>query len=63
MKRILFFFIKVVAVMVVLSQTTTSDTGFTLINDQINEPMALTLCGIGLLCLGLLGNKSKLRTM
>lgn len=60
MKRIVFFFIKIVVVMGLLSQTTTSDTGFSLITNQINEPISLTICGIGLLAFGLLGShKSK----
>lgn len=59
MKRLMLFFIKIVVVMGLLSQTTTSDTGLTLITNQINEPISLTICGIGLLAFGLLGGQRK----
>lgn len=52
MKRGLYFFIKAIAIMALLSQTTTSDTGYQLIGNPIDEPLSLSLCGLGLLFLG-----------
>ena len=53
MKRYLVFFIKVIAVSLVLSQTTTSDTGSQLIGNPLDEPIFLSICGIALLFMGL----------
>lgn len=57
MKRGLFFFIKAIAVMLLLSQTTTSDTGYQLMGNPVDEPIFLTLCGLGLLFLGVYRTK------
>lgn len=57
MKRGLIFFIKAVAVGLLLSQTTTSDTGYALIGNPIDEPIFLSICGIALLFLGLYKTK------
>lgn len=57
MKRLMLFFIQIVAVMALLSQTTTSDTGIELITNPINEPISLTICGLGLLIFGLMGSQ------
>jgi hypothetical protein len=53
MKRGLLFFIKAIAISLLLSQTTTSDTGYQLIGNPVDEPIFLTICGIALLFLGL----------
>lgn len=53
MKRAISFFIKAIAISLVLSQTTTSDTGYSLIGNPLDEPLFLTVCGIALLFLGL----------
>jgi hypothetical protein len=53
MKKGLFFFVKAVAIGLLLSQTTTSDTGYQLIGNPIDEPIFLSICGITLLFLGL----------
>jgi hypothetical protein len=58
MKRGLLFFIKAIAISLFLSQTTTSDTGYQLIGNPIDEPIFLTICGIALLFLGLYRSKS-----
>lgn len=57
MKRGLLFFIKAVAISLIVSQTTTSDTGYQLIGNPIDEPIFLTICGIALLILGLFRSK------
>lgn len=59
MKRGISFFIKAIAISLVLSQTTTSDTGYQLIGNPIDEPLFLTLCGIALLFLGLYKKKDQ----
>lgn len=53
------FFIKSIAVssVLVLSQATTSDTGYPLIGNPIDEPIFLTICGIALLFIGLYKSK------
>lgn len=53
MKRGLIFFLKTLVVGLVLSQTTTADTGYGLIGLSVDEPISLTICGLGLLYLGL----------
>lgn len=53
MKRGIIFVIKALVVGLVLSQTTTADTGYGLIGLSIDEPISLTMCGLGLLYLGL----------
>jgi hypothetical protein len=57
MKRGLLFFIKAIAISLFLSQTVTSDTGYQLIGNPIDEPILLTICGIALLFLGLYRSK------
>lgn len=45
---------KVLLVISVFAQTSTADTGLPMIGvSSINEPLYLTLCGLGLLILGL----------
>lgn len=54
MKRGLGFFIKSLAVslVLVLSQTSISDTGYSFIGNPLDEPIFLTICGIALLFIG-----------
>lgn len=59
MKRGISFFIKAIVISLVLSQTTTSDTGYQFIGNPIDEPLFLTLCGIALLFLGLYKTKEQ----
>ncbi len=59
MKRAIIFFIKAIAISLVLSQTTTSDTGYRLIGNPLDEPLFLTVCGIALLFLGLYKTKEQ----
>lgn len=59
MKSSIVFFIKIFVVGLVLSQTTTADTGYNLIGVAIDEPISLTICGLGLLYLGLYRAKAK----
>ena len=59
MKGRVTFFTKIVVVIAVFAQTTTADTGLPIIGmGGLNEPLYLTLCGIGLLILGARGKKS-----
>lgn len=58
MKRSVIFFIKAIVFGLALSQTTVSDTGYELISNPIAEPIFLTICGAGLLILGLYKTKS-----
>ena len=53
MKRYIWFVIKAIIVAVIFSQTTMADTGYPFIGEAIDEPIYLTLCGLGLLYLGL----------
>lgn len=59
MKRGINFFIKTLVVGLVLSQTTTADTGYSLIGLAVDEPISLTICGLGLLYLGLYRSKEQ----
>ncbi len=59
MKRGMIFFVKAVTIGLVLSQTMTADTGYSWINLPIDEPISLTICGLGLLYLGLYKAKDK----
>ncbi len=52
MKSSVVFFIKILVVGLVLSQTTTADTGYQFIGFSIDEPIYLSLCGILLVYLG-----------
>jgi hypothetical protein len=57
MKRGILFFINAIVVGLLLSQTTTSDTGTTLIGNPMDEPIFLTACGLALLFLGWIRGK------
>lgn len=57
MRRGLIFFVKTLVVGLVLSQTTTADTGYGFIGLAVDEPISLTICGLGLLYLGLYRSK------
>lgn len=59
MKSSMIFFMKILVVGLVLSQTVTADTGYNLIGVAIDEPISLTICGLGLLYLGLYSAKNK----
>ncbi len=53
------FFTKTAVVIAVFAQTSIADTGLPSIDmGGLNEPLYLTLCGIGLLILGATGKKS-----
>ena len=59
MKGKIKFFIKAVAVVAFFAQTSTADTGLPVMGmGGLNEPLYLTLCGIGLLILGATGKKT-----
>lgn len=62
MKGIIGIFVKAIAVTFLMSQSTTSDTGYILSANGVNEPLALTLCGVALLALGLLGREKRERS-
>lgn len=53
MKSSIIFFIKILVVGLVLSQTTTADTGYQFIGFSIDEPIYLSICGFVLLYFGL----------
>lgn len=57
MKKVMVFLTKAFVISLLLSQTTTSDTGYRLIGNPIDEPIYLTICGIALLFLGLYKTK------
>lgn len=59
MKRGVVLFIQAVVVGLLLSQTTTSDTGYHLMGNPIEEPIFLSICGISLLFLGLYKTKGR----
>lgn len=59
MKKSIFFLLKSIVVGLVLTQTTLSDTGYQIMGGQpIDEAILLTICGVGLLALGLYKSKS-----
>ena len=53
MKNYLYFFIKSTIIGVVAIQATAAETGYQLISNPIAGPIYLSLCGFGLLYLGL----------
>lgn len=59
MKRPVKFLSKAALAIAVFAQTSTADTGFTLLdNSSFNEPLYLTLCGLGLMLLGIKSRSS-----
>jgi hypothetical protein len=57
MKRGILFFVNAIIVGLLLSQTTTSDTGYQLSGNPVDEPIFLTACGLALLFLGWIRGK------
>ena len=59
MKAPVKFLSKVSIAAVVFAQTSTADTGLPMMGESaLNEPLYLTLCGLGLLVIGLRSNKA-----